>query len=182
MSYYPGWVYNSGGGGNFSPQAQKTGAALLLVVGLCALGLGGWIYKQNLEFDKVALPVVGTLLRYRISQTYSRHGSHTYYYPIVEYTVNGQKFQEECDSTASDHYGVGQPIQIRYDPGHPEHCKLDQPGTVNGDVWLPLGGGALLVILALISLFNARAGLPPSGPGLDPAPPDEVQTWHGIGD
>jgi hypothetical protein len=53
--------------------------------------------------------------------------------------------------TALSKYPVGGPVQVFYDPQHPDHCILEQGNTTG---WVFAAVGAIMIMLAMASIFK----------------------------
>ena len=75
------------------------------------------------------------------------------YLPTVEYTVNGQTYRQELD-TSSDSYKVGKVINVLYDP--------NDPSVVHGGgflgVYFMVAGAAILAII-IVTEIKKKASL-----------------------
>lgn len=78
-----------------------------------------------------------------------------YYYPVVEYTVNGKKYETrlpDSGTTNSTTYKEGQTVSIKYNPDNPnELSKKDSKGGLIGGIFFIAFG-----IIAIIASFTGK--------------------------
>ena len=73
-----------------------------------------------------------------------------YYYPVVEYTVNGQKYETrlpDSGTTNSTEYKEGENVTIIYNPDNPN--ELSKKGSIGG-----LLGGIFFIIVGIVVLVS----------------------------
>jgi hypothetical protein len=97
--------------------------ANLFFAGFCLwgayAGYTSWRLEQNGE------TTTGTVVRMEESDT--SEGSCCVYSPVIEFVANGQTYTFEGDN-ASDPpaYGVGENIQVLYDPANPDTAQINK--------------------------------------------------------
>lgn len=140
---------------------------LLLLIGICLLGVGLYFLREQLEFISNSVETAG------IVEEVSTHRSKgtTRYLPIVGYTVGGESYRVngKASSSSSHDYEVGDAVRVRYEKNDPASAKL----VSFSDMWLVstlmLGLGSLFTIIGIydirIRLHNQkmRTELPRSG-------------------
>ena len=76
------------------------------------------------------------------------------YYPVVEYTVNGQSYEERLPDSGTSNsttYKEGQTIEIQYNPDKPE--KLSKKGAKGG-----LIGGIFFLAFGVVAVARVLTG------------------------
>ena len=77
-----------------------------------------------------------------------------WYYPVVEYTVDGKKYETRLansDSTNSTEYKEGQEVLVQYNPDKPE--ELSKKGDKGG-----LIGGIFFIVFGIIAIGASIVG------------------------
>ena len=77
-----------------------------------------------------------------------------WYYPVVEYTVDGKKYENRLTnsgSTNSTEYKEGQKITIKYNPDNPD--ELSKEGDKGG-----LIGGIFFIVFGIIATIASAFG------------------------
>lgn len=119
--------------------AKELTATMLLILGVCFMGLGGIMHYENthnLSYDDhlqaVGKETVGKVIevqRYHSSRP--RGGGATYYTPITLQTVNGKQYQTRLDVyevvNDSRFYYKGQKLPLLYDPSDPDVAGVNLP-------------------------------------------------------
>lgn len=73
-----------------------------------------------------------------------RSRSHTTYYAIIDYCIDGENYTDSFTVGSLNNYEIGTAVLLRYDPDDPETAFID------GNE--PQGGKALLIIFAVTSV------------------------------
>lgn len=76
------------------------------------------------------------------------------YYPVVEYTVNGQSYEKRLPDSGTSNsttYKEGQTVEIQYNPDKPE--ELSKQGSKGG-----LIGGIFFIAFGFISVAGVLIG------------------------
>ena len=113
----------------------------------------------------------GVVIRVDTETCGSRSNPSTCRHQVVRFvTARGEVIEFTSDSDLG--YGVGDSVEVRYDPDNPRHARLDSlPARVESgvrDVFL-LIGGLLVTLVGRQWLWDAVRGEPPSRPH-PPAP------------
>ena len=84
----------------------------------------------------------------------SYHGS-AKYYPVIQYTADGQTYKQKSDSSSNIRLGTGNQIKVKYNPNNPSEF------TIGMDYWLfPLAIiimiGSVIAMLALLGIIRPK--------------------------
>jgi hypothetical protein len=99
----------------------------------------------------------GTIME--IKEERSAGGSEIVYFPVVEFSANGNakmRFRAEAGSANASSYEVGTEVDVLYDPRDPMHARI---GSVS-QLWTgPMAtGGIGLAVMLLSALLFVRIG------------------------
>ena len=94
----------------------------LIMGAACMLGSAYVLYKMILKMRKCSREAVATVICTESKRVRSRRRSHTEYYPVVEFEVDGKLIQERAgiSSRSASNYPEGRTLNIKYDPENPE--------------------------------------------------------------
>ena len=149
-------------------RSERTTALVLLVVGVLALGGGIYLFLGKLKFldrSRVAEGVVTELE----SGTSSK--KRRTYYPVVTYPDDKgqtQTFTSPIGSSPAS-YDVGEPVQVRYEPGKPHTAVIVGFWEMWGMIAIATGLGTLFLVISVGILYAAlrlnrlRKDLPQTG-------------------
>lgn len=128
--------------------------AIFTLVGLGLLLIGGYLALRTQEFLGRAVSAQGTV----VELVRSRSSDSTTYRPVVQFTTVDGRPVEMVSSVGSNPpgYSVGETVEVRYDPAHPEDAKL----TGFFSLWfLPLllmGLGTVFASIGLAFSLSAK--------------------------
>jgi hypothetical protein len=114
-------------------------------------GANGTITAAKIEVDQAAASdedsaaILFIAIEYRYEVNGQTHIGKRIRFDQKRY---GSKKQAQ---TALSKYTVGGPVQVFYDPQHPDHCILEQGNTTG---WVFAAVGTVMILLALASLFK----------------------------
>jgi hypothetical protein len=117
-------------------------------MGLAAL-IGGLVWgAKRITLFRNGLPATGKVVEISESISSDDDGSHTSYYPVVEFrTPSGETFRfKGSTGSSSPDYETGATVRIRYNPKDPREAQL----TDFSHFWL---GPVVLTAAGLIALF-----------------------------
>jgi hypothetical protein len=123
-------------------------------IGLLVWGLV--LARNSWDFARNGVAVTGTV----VSQEAHSDDDGTTYSPVVEFNVNGGRYEfTSGNSSSPPAYRVGQSVPVRYDPVNPQRAQID----TLWENWLApaaLAGGALLmaVIVNVIMIVAVMRG------------------------
>lgn len=149
-------------------RSERNTAIILLLVGVLALGGGIYLFIGKLEFldrSTVAEGVVSEL------ESGSSSKNRRTYYPVVTYQDSrGEKksFTSQIGSSPAS-YEVGEPVQVRYEPGKPSTAVIVGFWEMWGMIAIATGIGVLFLVLSVGILYAAlrlnrlRKDLPRTG-------------------
>lgn len=107
----------------------------LLCIVFLSIGIGIAInYKKKMKqcTQRVSGKVVDNIARRQSS--IDDHTWDTYYYPVVEYYVNGQYIKKEISiGTSKPKYEVGTSVTVLVQPDNVNHCYIEGD---NGQRWI----------------------------------------------
>ena len=121
------------------------------IIAIIALGAGIWLtFFQSAGFEKTTATIISIA---DDPEAVVEEGSTPPRIIMVEYTVNGQKYQAKLDSD-SPTYQKGGTVEVQYDPKN--------PGTIHSGmgfgIYLIIAGGGILVIVVVLTIVK-RASL-----------------------
>ena len=135
---------------------------MILIIGVLFLAVGVFLITRTIHNNRVLTAettAVVTEVREEISTSHNTHSDKAvieintkepkttkYYYPSIEYTVNGQTYNNELSTGSSDpdQYKVGTSLSIRYNPDKPTEIDLGSASNKTGII------GALACIAASV--------------------------------
>ena len=135
---------------------------MILIISILFLAVGVFLIARTIHNNRVLTSettAIVTGVREEIDTSRSTHSDKAvieintkepkttkYYYPTIEYTVNGQTYNNELSTGSSDpdQFKVGASLSIRYNPDKP--TEIDQGSASNKTGIL----GALACILASV--------------------------------
>lgn len=124
---------------------------IFAVVGLIFVVVGVGVGVSAVGFQSSAEKVDGKVvaLNERVSSSRSSSGpsrTSTTWYPVVEYTVDGERYEFEASSGSNPPaHEVGEAVEVAYDPADPGQAEL---AGIGGALILPLIFGGLGIVLA----------------------------------
>ena len=127
-----------------------------ILVSIVCVGMGIFILVSYVHAQKTqTAQTTATIIRVDSEMETDSDGFNTrMYYPVVEYTVNGQDYEKRLpDSGTSDSttYKEGQTVEIKYNPDKPE--ELSKQGAKGG-----LIGGIFFIGFGVISAAAVLTG------------------------
>ena len=127
-----------------------------ILAGIACLVIGVIILISYINAQRTQTGVTtATIIRVDSEMQTDSDGFDTrWYYPVVEYTVNEQKYEarlSEGGTTNSLEYKEGQEVEIQYNPNNPE--ELSKKGSIGG-----LIGGIVFIAFGVIALGAALLG------------------------
>jgi Protein of unknown function (DUF3592) len=162
-----------------SIRSTRLFCGLFILMGVGAIGAGGWILVQGLrcEFWPTTDGVIQTAeMNYHSGNhggvTYSADVTYKYQVAGVNYTGTRLAFGQMSSSSEYarrilDRYPVGQKVSVHYSPGKPEQAVLET--GIHGGTWLCLGVGTVFVLAGVMAMQLLAAR--PTVPGKAGTPP-----------
>ena len=131
---------------------KSKGQALLGLAGglaLLAFGIYSWLDTQ--AFFKTAQQT--TAIVSSVTTEYENDGDekNTIYY---DYSVDGKEYTEHETISGTTDLRQGDQLSIYYDPSNPSDARFKKKAAMLP--WLLLGGGALILIMALVTLLKKQ--------------------------
>jgi hypothetical protein len=133
----------------------------LVVFGASFLGVGGWLYSDQRNFEAKAVKAIGTVIEVKRATTTStssgsRHTTSYVYSPVVQFEAEGQRYTFTSRSASSDYnFPRGHRLEILYDPANPGDARLkDRFFSLLPLIFL--GVGVLIVMIGLLVLFKFK--------------------------
>lgn len=120
-----------------------------ILVSIVCVGMGIFILVSYAHAQKTqTAQTTATVVRVDSEMETDSDGYDTrMYYPVVEYTVNGQRYEERIPDSGTSNsttYKEGQTVEIKYNPDKPE--ELSKQGAKGG-----LIGGIFFIAFGVIS-------------------------------
>lgn len=124
---------------------------IALLVGIVCIGIGAFMLVSYFKAQSTqTAETTATIVRIDSEVETDTDGFDTrWYYPVVEYTVNNQKYETrlpDSGTTNSTSYKEGESVAIVYNPDKPE--ELSKKGSKGG-----LFGGIFFIAFGIISLL-----------------------------
>lgn len=123
-----------------------------LIIGIAAVVIGIIILITHFTSQaKQTAETTATVIRIESRMETDTDGEDTrYYYPIIEYTVNNQKYEQQLPdsgSTISSDYKEGDKIEVTYNPDNPN--EISKKGSFGG-----LIAGIFFIIIGIIAVLS----------------------------
>ena len=135
--------------------ASKYGKFIALVIGVILIGAGIFMYFRTGELARVCTEgATATVVNMREDFTTDTdaEGARYIYYPVIEYSANGQTVKGELSSGSNPPaYSVNDTIEILYNPDKIEEFIV--VGENQNIVWIVLGGLGIVFVGVGIYLF-----------------------------
>lgn len=127
-----------------------------LLIGIACIVIGIIILVSHFNAQKTQTAVTtATIVRIDSELQTDSDGFDTrYYYPVIEYTINGEKNEARLPNsgtTDSTHYKVGENVEIQYNPDNPS--EMSEKGNKGG-----LFGGIFFIVCGFIVAIVAFIG------------------------
>ena len=127
-----------------------------ILVSIVCVGMGIFILVSYAHAQKTqTAQTTATVVRVDSEMETDSDGDYTrMYYPVVEYTVNGQSYEERIPDSGTSNsttYKEGQTVEIKYNPDKPE--ELSKQGAKGG-----LIGGIFFIAFGVISAAGVLTG------------------------
>ena len=130
-----------------------------MLIGVACVVIGIFIIVSYSKAQKIqTAEATATIIRVDSEVQTDTDGFDTrYYYPVIEYTVNNQKYETrlpDSGTTNSTEYKQGETVEIKYNPENPN--ELSKKGSKGG-----LMGGIFFIVVGLIiavASFIGRIG------------------------
>ena len=121
-----------------------------LIMGVIALGVGIWMtFFRSAGFKETT----ATIVTITEDENFADDHESDNRVAIVEYTVDGKKYQEKLDSFAPD-YKVGKEVTVRYDPKDPSKIHS---GLGFGIYVLVIG--AVIIAVVIFTMIRAKTSV-----------------------
>lgn len=121
-----------------------------IAIGFVCVMIGVFVLISYSRAQKVqTAETTATIIRVDSELETDTDGFETrHYYPVVEYTVDGQRYETRLpnsDTTDSTEYKEGQTVPIQYNPNNPK--ELSKKGSKGG-----LIGGIFFIVAGLVGI------------------------------
>ncbi len=129
-------------------------------IGALFFVIGVFILIKEINFKNKAAGAKGIIIDYDVRTETSgsskgHQSTHTYYFPIIEFSVNETKYKFTSNASYSKEDGpVGSEIEILYDPADPNNAEM-KSGTLLVPI-IFIGLGILAILLSVILFRNAK--------------------------
>ena len=125
---------------------------ITLIIGIVAVVIGIIISVTHFTNQaKQTAETTATVIRIESRMETDTDGEDTrWYYPIIEYTVNNQKYEQQLPdsgSTISSDYKEGDKVEISYNPDNPN--EISKKGSFGG-----LIAGIFFIIVGIIAVLS----------------------------
>lgn len=137
---------------------EKIKKFIPLIIGIVLIGAGIFMYFRTNELarvctEKATATVVNMREEWTTDNT-SDEGSRYIYYPIIEYTANGEKVKAEISSGSNPPaYSINDTVEILYNPNKTSEFIVS--GANQALVWIILGGlGIVFTIVGIVFIFK----------------------------
>ena len=129
---------------------------LFIIAGIACIVIGVFSLTTHFSNKKTqTAETIATVIRVDSEVEQDTDGFDTrYYYPVIEYEVEGQTYEErlpDSGTTNSTAYQIGDKIDIKYNPDDPS--KISKSGSISG-----LIGGIFFIIFGIIALLSVIFG------------------------
>ena len=130
-----------------------------ILVGLLAIGFGIYMLVDGYKlFARCTEEATATIVQLDQEDQYDEDlGFKQYYYPVIEYTVNGEVYSGKSSSGFdADKYKVGQQIKIFYNPNSKDEFIIlkDKTSSILGV--LGIVGGIIFLTGGIISFMRKQ--------------------------
>lgn len=127
-----------------------------IIIGIACVVIGVFILISYSRAQKVqTAETTATIIRVDSELETDTDGFETrHYYPVIEYTVEGQRYETRLpnsDTTDSTEYKEGQTVTIQYNPDNPN--ELSKKGNKGG-----LIGGIFFIVAGLVMAVASVIG------------------------
>ena len=127
-----------------------------IIIGIACIVIGIIIMVSHFNAQKVqTAETTAKIIRIDSEVETDSDGFDTrYYYPVIEYTVDNQKYETrlpDSGTTNSTEYRQGEDIEIQYNPNNPK--ELSKKGSTGG-----LIGGIFFIVVGLIISVTSFIG------------------------
>jgi hypothetical protein len=134
----------------------------LIPFGAIFLGVGGWLYFDQRDFEAKAERTTGTVIDVKretsTSTSRNRASRSTVYRPVIQFEVKGQSYTFTSSSSSSSYnYPRGKRLDVLYDPANPSDARMAD-SVVSLIAIIMLGVGALLMLVGLFLPFLIKGG------------------------
>ena len=125
----------------------------LILFGAIFLGVGGWLYFDQQDFEAKAKKTSGTVIEVKREETTSTSGNRrtrsVVYRPVIRFEAEGRSYTFTSSSSSSSYnYKKGARLNILYDPANPMDARLAD-SLVSLIAMLMIGVGGLIFIAGL---------------------------------
>ncbi|WP_402841353.1 DUF3592 domain-containing protein [Microbacterium sp. GXS0129] len=135
-------------------------SVLSLAIGLAALVFGGvQIGADAVEASRASSPIEATVTQVDYA---SGTGMGKRYFPTVEYTVDGTRYEEGTANHRGSEPQVGETLTVTYDTADPRRVSLTGESGGGGADWagsivlLAIGAGLIAAAVALSPVARSR--------------------------
>ena len=129
---------------------------LPLLAGIIFIAGGIFIYIHSEHLKKVCTTSTqATIVDFK--QEIDDESNNVSYFPIIEYEVNGKKYNKTHSTSDSMHkYSVGQKINILYNPDNPDEYYIEGDGSDNIVSFICFGVGGIVSFLGIYMLIKKQ--------------------------
>lgn len=130
-----------------------------ILAGLIALGLGIYMLIDGYKlFERCTEEITATIVQIEKEAQYDEdYGTIEYYYPVIEYKVNGEVYSGKSSSGFDvNKYKVGQKIKIFYNPNSIDEFIISKDKTSSILGVLCIVGGIIFLTGGIISFMKKQ--------------------------
>lgn len=125
---------------------------ITFLIGIACIIIGIFILVSHFKAQKTqTAETTATIIRVDSEVETDTDGFDTrHYYPVIEYTVNNQRYETrlpDSGSTNSTEYKEGEKVEIKYNPQNPN--EISKKGSIGG-----LVGGAFFILFGIVALIS----------------------------
>ena len=129
---------------------------ITLIIGIACVVIGIYILVSHFNAKKTqTAETTATIIRIDSEVQTDSDGFDTrWYYPVIEYSVENQKYEKrlpDSGTTNSTEYKQGETVEINYNPQKPE--EISKKGSKGG-----LLGGIFFVVVGIITSIASIIG------------------------
>ena len=131
-----------------------------ILVGLVAIGFGVYMLVDGYKlFERCTEETFATVVQIDKEDQYDEDfGTKEYYYPVIEYKVNGEVYSGKSSSGFNaGKYKVGQQIKIFYNPNSIEEFIISKDKTSGVLGVLSIVGGIVFLTGGIISFLRNQS-------------------------
>ena len=126
-----------------------------LIVGIIFIAVGCFLFYRNGELKRnCTKEATATVIEVKEQLNTDTDNIDYYYYPILEFSVDGKEVQVKMDGSSTPTYSVNDKVEILYNPNNTKEflVKGDKTGNIFSIVFVCLG--AIVSCIGIYSLIK----------------------------